>query len=205
MNIFIKDTGFFDLFDQMGTHIVSSAHSLRALAKGFPRSRDEARHIHDEEHEADDVSHQVLVRLDHTFLPPIDREDVHALTSGLDDIIDFIDDVARRFDLYHVEAVETGFVAQTDVLVQAATAVNDAVHRLRHSRRLNDLGPTLIEIHRQESLGDDNHHAALARLFDGTADVLYVIKWKELHTLIEQAIDACEDVGNVLERIVLKG
>jgi len=205
LRIFQRDAGFFDLFDEMGKHVVSSARHLHKLASGFPESRSEAGRLHEEEHEADQVTHLILDRLGHAFIPPIDGDDVHALANGLDDIIDLTDEVAKRIDLYAVDSIEPGFVDQTEVLVRAAVTVNEAVHRLRKSRRLADLGETLIEVHRLESLGDDNHHAALARLFDGSHETLFVIKWKELHTLVERAIDACEDVGNILERIVLKG
>jgi uncharacterized protein Yka (UPF0111/DUF47 family) len=205
LNIFQKQGVFFDLFDQMGTHIVSCARHLNKLASEFPMSGSEVRRIHDDEHSADELSRIIVERLHGSFVPVIDREDIHALTGGLDDIIDMMDDVGQRFELYQVDRVDPTFVRQTEVLVRAAATVNEAVRRLRTSRLLSDLGPTLIEIHRLESVGDDNHHAALARLFDGTFEPLFVLKWKELHVLIENAIDACEDVGNILERIVLKG
>jgi hypothetical protein len=95
-------------------------------------------------------------------------------------------------------------VKQTGVLVQATTALNEAVHRLRRTRKLSELSDKLIEIHHHESVGDDNHHAAMSRLFDGQYEALEVLKWKELFDYIENAIDGCEDVGNTLERIVLK-
>ena len=123
---------------------------------------------------------------------------------GLDDIIDGIDALAKRFPLFHVKSVEPVFEQQADLLVQATVAVSEAVHRLRRSRKLSELSDKLIEIHHKESVGDDNHHAALSRLFDGTVDPLEVMKWKELYDYIEDAIDGCEDVGNTLERIVLK-
>ena len=204
LEIFKKNANFFDLFDELATHVVSGAEHLRKLALDYPASMAEVERIHEDERNADKVNHRVVQLLVHSFMPPIDREDVHALTGGLDDIIDHINTVAKRFPLYHVESVEPTFVQQTEVLVRAAMRVNDAVHQLRKSHKLSDLGETLIEIHRQESIGDDNHHAALSRLFDGTCQPLFVLKWKELHTLIEQAIDACEDVGNILERIILK-
>ena len=200
-----KNTVFFDLFEGLVTHVVSSAEHLRQLAVSFPATQPEAASIRDEEHAADRLTHEILERLDQTFLPPIDREDIHTLAGQLDDIIDLIDALAQRFGLYHVESIEPLFVTQTGVLVQSAVTLRDAVYRLRKSRKLSDLGPTLIEIHRLESVGDDNHHAALSKLFDGSSAPLFVLKWKELHTLIERAIDACEDVGNTLERIVLKG
>ena len=103
-----------------------------------------------------------------------------------------------------VKKMEEGFVAQAELLVEATKVVRDAVSRLRANRKLSDLGKQLIEIHHKESVGDDNHHAAMSRLFDGSTEPLEVIKWKELYDYIEEAIDGCEDVGNTLERIVLK-
>ena len=100
--------------------------------------------------------------------------------------------------------MEPTFVKQCDVLVQATVVLSDAVHRLRKSRKLSELSDALIDIHTKESLGDDNHHAAMKRLFSGEVETLEVVKWKELYDLIEEAIDGCEDVGNILERIVIK-
>ena len=150
------------------------------------------------------MAHQALDRLDRTFITPFDREDIHELVGGLDDIIDGIDAVAKRFPLFHIKAMEPAFLQQADLLVQSTVAVSEAVHRLRKSRKLSELSDKLIEIHHKESVGDDNHHAAMSRLFAGGTDALEVMKWKELYDYIEHAIDCCEDVGNTLERIVLK-
>ena len=95
------------------------------------------------------------------------------------------------------------FVRQTEVLVESAIALREAVHRLRKSRKLSELSDKLIEVHRLENVGDDNNHAAVSALYDGTKDPLHVIKWKEFYDLVEAAIDGCEDVTNTLERIVL--
>lgn len=202
--LFHRDSIFFDLFDELSTHVVASAEHLRRLATGFPESEPEIGRIHEVEHAADDVSHRVLDRLNHSFMPPIDATDVHVLAGNLDDIVDAADAAAQRVSLYHLDAVEPLFVRQTEVLLRATAKVSEAVHQLRRTRALADLRSTLIEIHRLESEGDDNHHAALAKLFDGTFAPLFVLKWKELHTLVEQAIDYCEDVGNTLERVTLK-
>jgi predicted phosphate transport protein (TIGR00153 family) len=203
-NLLPKDTVFYDLFEALARHAVSSAEHLRQLAKHYPNAGEHLQKIRDEEHAADGLAHQALDRLDRTFITPFDREDIHELVGGLDDIIDLIDSLAKRFTLFHVEQMETDFQKQTDVLVEATVLLSDAVHRLRKSRKLSELSDKLIAIHHSESVGDDNHHAALSRLFDGQNDALHVLKWKELYDLIEEAIDNCEDVGNTLERIVLK-
>jgi predicted phosphate transport protein (TIGR00153 family) len=204
INLLPKDTVFFDLFENLARHVVASAEHLRSLAKNFPNIAADIQRIREEEHAADNLAHTALDRLDRTFITPFDREDIHELVGELDDIIDAIDALAKRFPLFHIKAIDPQFLAQTDVLVASTKAVNDAVGRLRKSRKLSDLSDKLIEIHSHESKGDDNHHAAMSVLFSGSIDALEVLKWKELFDYIENAIDLCEDVGNTLERIVLK-
>ncbi len=203
-NLLPKDTVFFDLFEGLARHAISCAEHLRQLAKQFPDIDTEIQRIRQEEHQADDLTHKALERLDQTFITPFDREDIHELVNGMDDIIDTIDALAKRVKLYHIGSMPTSFKQQTDVLVQATVALSDAVHRLRKTRKLSELKDTLIEIHRLESVGDDTNHAAVSKLFEGDTPPLEVMKWKELYDYIENAIDGCEDVGNTLERIVLK-
>ena len=203
-NLLPKDTVFYDLFENMAQRVVNSAQYLHELARQFPKIDGHIQLIRKEEHEADNLAHAALVRLDRTFITPFDREDIHELVGNLDDIVDQIDALAKRVRLFHVTSIEPEFFKQTDVLLAATMAVAEAVKRLRKSRKLSDLSDKLIEIHRHESQGDDNHHAAMSKLFGGGVDPLDVVKWKELYDYIEEAIDYCEDVGNTLERIVLK-
>jgi predicted phosphate transport protein (TIGR00153 family) len=203
-NLLPKDTVFFDLFEGLARHAISCAEHLRQLAKQFPAIDNEIQRIRQEEHQADDLTHKALERLDQTFITPFDREDIHELVNGIDDIIDTIDALAKRFPIYHITTMPNAFRQQTDVLVQACVAMSDAVHRLRKTRKLSELKEVLIEIHRLESVGDDVNHAAISNLFSGETEPLEVMKWKELYDYIEEAIDGCEDVGNTLERIVLK-
>jgi predicted phosphate transport protein (TIGR00153 family) len=203
-NLLPRDTVFFDLFEGMARHVVRASEDLRQLAQNFPEITQHIQRIREEEHAADELAHQALERLDRTFITPFDREDIHDLVGELDDIIDTVDALAKRFPLFHVKQMEPMFIRQAEVLVAATVTLEEAVHRLRKSRKLSELSEKLIEIHHKESIGDDNHHAAMSRLFQGDVDPLEVMKWKELYDLIENAIDGCEDVGNTLERIVLK-
>src|SRR3954469_24430999 len=203
-NLLPKDTVFYDLFENIADRLVASATHLYKITQDFPRIDASIQMIRNEEHEADNLCHAALNRLDRTVITPFDREDIHTLVGGLDDIVDAIDALAKRLPLFHVKSMEPLFEQQADVLVQATAAVSEAVHRLRKSRKLSELSDKLIEIHHKESIGDDNHHAALSRLFSGNVDALEVMKWKDLYDYIEDAIDGCEDVGNTLERIVLK-
>lgn len=204
INLLPRDTVFFDLFEALAQHAVTAAGCLNELALKFPDVSAQIQRIREEEHAADQLEHQVLDRLDRTFITPFDREDIHALVGGLDDIVDAIHALAKRFQIFHMTTIDRTFLQQTQVLVQATAAASEAVHRLRKSRKLSELSDKLIEIRETESVGDDNHHAALSRLFEGHVAPLEVMKWKELYDYIENAIDACEDVGNTLERIVLK-
>lgn len=204
-NIFHRQASVFELFDELAAHAASGAQHLHRLASAFPAAIAEIRQIHGEHQQADEVTHRVRERLAHTFMPPIDSADVQALADGLEHIVKAVDAVSKRIDAYHVDSIEPGFPAQTQLLVQATQTVRQAVHQLQTSRRLAELGPSLVEIHRLEDIGDTNHNAALSKLFEGSFDALFVMKWKELYTLVEDAIDACDDVGNTLERIALKG
>lgn len=199
-----RDTRFFDLFEQLASHVVGAAQELRGLVGRFPNIEGPIQRIRDQEHSADELAHAALDRLDRTFITPFDREDIHELVGGLDDIVDEVDALAKRFTLYHVVSMEGEFVNQVGILVQATEAVRQAVGMLRKTRKLSDLSPLLIEIHRLENVGDDTNHAAVSRLFKGDVPPLEVMKWKELYDRIEKAIDKCEDVGNTIERIVLK-
>jgi len=203
-NLLPKDTVFFDLFEGLAKHAVGAAENLQALARQFPDISGPLQRIREEEHAADGLAHTALERLDRTFITPFDREDIHTLVGELDDIIDTIDALAKRFPLFHVTHMEPVFVQQADLLVEATKVVAEAVAKLRKDRKLSELSPQLIEIHHKESMGDDNHHAAMSRLFAGDVEPLEVMKWKELYDYIEEALDSCEDVGNTLERIVLK-
>src|SRR3954449_8038253 len=134
-NLLPKDTVFFDLFEALSRHAVSSAEHLRQMAKSFPNIEVHLQKIRDEEHAADELAHTALDRLDRTFITPFDREDIHELVGGLDDIVDHIDALAKRFPLFHIKAMQPEFVKQTEVLVQSTQSVQQAVRMLRKSRK----------------------------------------------------------------------
>ncbi len=203
-NLLPKDTVFYDLFEGLATHAVSCAGHLHTLANCYPEKMDNIARIRQEEHEADQLTHQALERLDRTFITPFDREDIHALVGELDSIVDNINALAKRLSSYHIRTLEPAFVKQAEILLQATVALAEAVKKLRTSRKLTDLQAKIIEVHRLENVGDDNHLAAVSKLFEPGTDPLHVIKWKEFFQFLESAIDGCEDATNVIERIILK-
>ena len=204
-NLLPRDTVFFDLFDKLSDHVVDAAKELRDMVQAFPNVDANIQRIRDLEHSADSLAHTALERLDKTFITPLDREDIHALVEELDDIVDSIDFLSKRFTLYHFQDMEPDFQKQTDVLVRATSALSSAVHRLRTRGKLADFFDDLKAIGILEKEGDDNNHNAVSRLYSsGTQNPIEVMKWKEFYDRIESAIDGCEDVGNTIERIVLK-
>ena len=203
-NLLPKDTAFFDMFERLAQHVLNVAKYLSELATQFPAVAGIIQRIRDEEHAADDITHQALDHLDQTFITPFDREDIHQLVGGLDDIIDETDALAKRFQMYHVKHMEPMFQKQVQLLVESAVAIGEAVQRMRKTKRLTDFSEHLIEIHRLENVGDENHQAAVSQLFEGRLDALEVIKWMDLFARIEKALDKCDDVADTLERVMLK-
>jgi predicted phosphate transport protein (TIGR00153 family) len=204
LNLLPRDTVFFDLFESLSENVVFAARELQSMAHSFPAIDVHAQRIRDLEHGADAIVHRCLERLDRTFITPFDREDIHALVQELDDIVDGIDFLAKRFSLYHIKAVEQAFQKQTDILVQAVTTLEAAVRRLRKSRKLADIAGEIKAIGQLEKQGDAINHEAVSHLFEDGVDCIEVLKWKEFYDRIEKAIDRCEDVANTLERILLK-
>ena len=200
-----QENSFYDLFAKSASNLVEGSRELTKMLGAGTEERDSiATRMREIEHAADEATHEIIRKVNSSFITPFDREDIHQLVGQLDDIVDGIDALAKRFPLYHVKHMEPIFQKQTQLLVASTQAVSKAVHQLRHTRRLSELKESLIEIHHLESLGDDNHHAAISDLFVDGADVMRAMRWKELFDLVEEAIDGCEDVGNTLERIVLK-
>src|SRR5438270_398470 len=186
------DREFFDLFEEAGTNIVRAADLLDQMLRSFPDRRDLAR---------DRITHDIIQRLNQTFVTPIDREDIYALASALDDIVDFTEEVADYLGLYKVEAPMEQSQRLAHVLLQASRAVADAIPRLRGFK---DISHYTVEINRLENDGDRIVREAVASLFDTGIDPMVVIRWKDLFERLEAAIDSTEKVANILEGIVIK-
>jgi hypothetical protein len=197
-----REEKYFDLFNRMASHTVECAQLLKKLFADFARHAEYADQIKLVEHKCDELTHEIIRRLNQTFITPIDREDIHALASELDDIVDYIEYTARRTVLYRVEQTTEYAVQLTEVLVRIITHLEHAVSALDggNGRVLQEC----VAIHSLENEGDALHHAAVEKLFSEEQDPIKIIKWKELYETLEKSIDKCEDVANVLEAIVLK-
>ncbi|MBK9313835.1 MAG: DUF47 domain-containing protein [Acidobacteria bacterium] len=197
-----REEKYFDLFNQLAAHVTEGANKLQQLFTDFDNRVKYADEIKDIEHKCDEITHDIVKRLNQTFITPIDREDIHALASGLDDVVDAIDYTARRVILYRVERPTGHALKMTDVLVRLVATLESAVKALG-----NDGDKVLLDcitIHTLENEGDTYHHEAVGNLFAKETDPITIIKLKEIYEKMERTIDKCEDVANVLEAIVLK-
>jgi predicted phosphate transport protein (TIGR00153 family) len=196
-----RDRIYFELFEEAGNNILQAADLLDRMLRNFPDSKLLARDILICEQEGDRITHDIIDRLNHTFVTPIDREDILALASALDDIVDYTEEVADYLGLYKIEAPMDQAIKLAHVLLSAARQIADAIPRLRGFR---DISHYTVEINRLENEGDRITREAVASLFDGGIDPMVVIRWKDLFERLEAAIDATERVANILEGIVIK-
>jgi len=192
---------FFVLFIQHAENALEAAQALEKLVTDFTRLEDKVRDIHAIEHYGDKLTHQIIEELNATFVTPLDREDIVGLASKIDDVTDVCYDVAEMISLYKVAAIRPAAVRQVQTLVQAAQEV---VVVMRDLEKLRGLEPHWIKVHTLENEGDAIFREAVADLFARTTDPVEVIKWKDIHGLIEVAVDRCEDVANIVEMIVVK-
>jgi uncharacterized protein len=197
-----REREFFDLFEEAGTNIVRAAGLLERMLDEWPDHGELSRQVIDCEHEGDRITHDIIQRLNQTFVTPIDREDIYALASGLDDIVDWIEEVADFFVLYRIEAPMEQAQQQARILHQSCRLVAQAIPRLRG---FEDIHHFTVEINRYENEGDRVVRGALASLFEAEGiDPMLVIRWKDIFERLEDAIDATERVANILEGITIK-
>jgi predicted phosphate transport protein (TIGR00153 family) len=196
-----RDESFFELFVRQARNIEAAADELRELISDYRDVEARAARIRHLEHEGDEMTHEVMRRLNTVFVTPLDHEDIHKLTSTLDDVLDHIEAAADLFVLHKIEAPLPDMKAQADVLVQATRAVREGLEVLP---RYSQLAPHWIEVNRLENDGDRVYRRAVADLFDGDHRALDVLKWKDIIDELEAAIDRLEDVSDVLEAIALK-
>jgi len=196
-----KDREFFDLFEEAAANVVQAADLLDQMLASYPDRPELARDIVICEQEGDRITHDIHQRLNSTFVTPIDREDILALASALDDIADLIDEVADYLGLYHIEAPMEQSQRLAHILLQACRQISQAMPRLRS---FEDISHYTVEVNRLENDGDRVSRDAVASLFHDGIDPMIVIRWKDIYERLEEAIDACEHVANTLEGIVIK-
>ena len=196
-----KEREFFDLFEEAGTNIVRGADLLDQMLRAYPERADLSRDILICEQEGDRITHDIIQRLNQTFVTPIDREDIYELASALDDIVDYTEEVADYLGLYKIEAPMEQSQRLAHILLQACRQISEAMPRMR---TFGDISHYTVEINRLENDGDRVTREAIASLFDEGIDPMVVLRWKDLFERLENAIDATERVANILEGIVIR-
>jgi predicted phosphate transport protein (TIGR00153 family) len=196
-----RQEGFYELFDRAASNLSEAAGLLLALLADFKDPEAVHAEIRQREHEGDEITHQIMRALNTTFVTPFDREDIHRLASGLDDVLDLTEAVSDLMVLHRIEQPLDEMRQQADVLFRATQQVENAMGRLKG---FGGLEPYWVEINRLENEGDRVYRKTVARLFSGEYKAMDVLKWKDLVDQLEAAIDKCEDVANTMESIVLK-
>ena len=196
-----REEKFFADFTTLADRIVTGATLLERMLASDPPSWDTALQIKQVESECDALTHNIIQRLNSTFVTPIDREDIHALAKSLDDVMDAIDAAAAVTRRYRMAQLRYGARELASLTWQSAMQVKVAVEALERRKEVHQLA---VEVNRLENAADDVHDEALRRLFEEEKDAITLIKWKEVLDLLEQATDRCEDCANVLESVVVK-
>jgi uncharacterized protein len=196
-----RDRTFFDLFIEAGQNTVHAATLLDRMMNVWPEESGISREILKAEQEGDRITHDIIKRLNTTFVTPIDREDIYGLATQMDDIVDFTEEAADFLGLYKIEAPMEQAGALTKVLVASCEQL---AMGLEHLREFKDLDKYWIEIHRLENEGDRISRDAVASLFSNGIDPMVVIRWKDMFAVLENAIDATETAAQILEGIVIK-
>ena len=195
------DNTFYDLFSESAHHLVAGSGLLAEMLSADGDREDIARRMREAEHAADETTHAIIRRANTTFVTPFDREDIYHLASGLDDVMDMMDEVVDLILLYEVVSLPAEILAQVEIIQRCAEITAEAMPKLR---TMTDLDEYWIEINRLENSGDKSYRRTLAKLFGGDFKAIEVLKLKDIVTSLEGAIDAFEKVANIVEQIAVK-
>ncbi|OFX18034.1 MAG: phosphate transport regulator [Armatimonadetes bacterium RBG_16_58_9] len=199
-----REEKFFDLFNEQAATVLEGARLLRDFFEDYTDVEQKRMKIEKTESHGDEICHRIVEKLNTTFITPMDREDIHSLSSALDDILDFVNASAQRMGLYHVRTVKPDAKALTNIILRAAEETLALTESLSNMKNVKSMKERWIEVNRLENEGDKVSRAAIAGLFENEKDPIEVIKWKEIYEHLEMAIDKCEDAANIVESVVLK-
>jgi uncharacterized protein len=197
-----RDQAFFQMFQKAARNVIEGSRLLKEMMENYRNPMEQARRIKDVEHVGDGITHDIVRKLNQTFITPIDREDIHGLASALDDILDLVEAVADRFVVFKVSEPTETAIKLSNILYQSALAVGDGVDLLGKSH--GDVSEYNVRVNSLENEADRLMRDAVSALFEQEPNPIEVIKWKEIYEHFEEGTDRCEDVSNILECIALK-
>jgi predicted phosphate transport protein (TIGR00153 family) len=203
MRLVKRGDDFFELFESVGKNLLQASTALVEFFESFDEISHKMKVISDLEHDNDLLTHEIIRKLNKTFLTPIDREDIHGLASKMDDVLDLMWGAAQRAQLFKIEKPTPESAALARNLASAVELIYKAVTYLR-AKKYSYIQDICVEIHGLENLNDRIFRQTLGKMFDEIHDPIMIIKWKEVYEILENASDRCEDVANSLESIVLK-
>jgi predicted phosphate transport protein (TIGR00153 family) len=203
MKVFSKSQDFLELFDKVGANITQAATVMVAIMEHFTNLDNWAKEVHELEEDGDMLTHDIIKKLNKTFVTPFDREDIHALASKLDDILDFIWGTAERLAVFKMKEAREEAVIMSKEILTTVELVHKAIKTLKE-KDYTRMQEYCVEINKLENKMDRIFRDALGHLFDETKDPVLVIKWKEIYEHLENASDKCEDVADILESIAIK-
>lgn len=201
ISLFPKQEDYFTLFNRQAELMRQGTAMLQEMLERFDQLDERARALKAVEHEADQVTHEIFAKLNRTFITPLEREDIHDLAAGLDDVLDAAEAIGTRLVLFKVTHITPEAAKLGGIIAAAAVQIEKAVQHLRDHA---DLLPYTVEVNRLENEADAVSRNAVADLFSGRHEVLDVLRWREIYGRLEGAADKCEDVANTIEAIVLK-
>jgi predicted phosphate transport protein (TIGR00153 family) len=204
LSLIPREKKFFALFEQGTQNAVKIAQQLKDMVYIWENVKERVGVITDLEHQGDAITHQIFEQLHRSFITPFDREDIALLAHSLDDVTDFIHAAADAMLLYKVERPTNKAKELVDIVVQAVAEVERAVSEIHDRISRKQLLNRCVEINRLENIGDSVYRSAMAELFDGSADMAGLIKWREIYNHMESVIDRCEDIANILEGVAIK-
>jgi hypothetical protein len=204
MRMIPKEEKFFDLFYELAIKIEEGGELFLDMVEHYEYSEQKIAKLRVMEQEADVITHRTYEKMHKTFLTPIDREDIYALVNKMDSILDMIEASAARMSLYKVKVPAKEIIDQAKILNKAIKKVKYIVHAMKNMKNAKMILDACVEINTLENEGDIVMRMTMTRLFEQEKDPIELIKWKEIFERIEEAIDVCEDVANVVEGIVLK-
>lgn len=199
-----REEKFFELFAQQADNALEGAKQLKDLLENYTEVDQKRLMIEKTESHGDEIAHKILEKLNTTFITPMDREDIHALTSALDDILDLIHAAAMRLHMYRISEIRPEAIQLANIILRATEETANLVADLDKMKQPKSMKERWIEVNRLENEGDAVSRAAMAGLFETETNPIELIKWKELYEYLETAIDKCEDAVNIVEAVCLK-
>jgi len=203
-SFFPKEFSFFKLFNEQVGYAVEAAGYFKELTKTGAFDEAALDKIHHLEQLSDNAAHEIIDQLNKSFITPFDREDIHALAIETDDIIDILNAIVNRLNVYKITKVDKGLIRFAEVIEESVKAVATAVKCLDHKKNSKLVNAACVEINRLENIGDDLRDKLIGELFENEKDPIEVIKWKDIYQDAETVLDICEDVSHIVDSILVK-